>query len=85
MKLSAVVLAAFASLAAAAPQQSTNVIYRALARREMVDYTALVADPCKSTCASINEFFAAWEAKDCNKDTTDDCNKLACSVSRVVR
>ncbi|EKD01106.1 hypothetical protein A1Q2_04604 [Trichosporon asahii var. asahii CBS 8904] len=47
-------------------------------RRDTVDYAEFVPGPCKEICRVNNGLYTEWEAKNCNKEVTDDCNKTMC-------
>lgn len=62
------------------PQPST-MLGHMIMRRDTVDYAEFVPEPCKELCRVNNGLYTEWEAKNCNKEVTDDCNKTMCKVS----
>lgn len=84
MKLAAAALALSAVVAANPLPEASTLLGHMNFRRDTIDYAEFVPEPCKEICRVNNGLYQEWEAKNCNKDVTDDCNRLMCKVSRAL-
>lgn len=81
MKLAAAAVLLTGLVAANPLPQPSTMLGHMIMRRDTVDYAEFVPGPCKEICRVNNGLYTEWEAKNCNKEVTDDCNKTMCKVS----